>query len=73
MLPNSPKRIGETITVVIEVDTKDRTIPIPPKLNAALQYDIVAKNAFDNLTPSLQKEKICYISILKNEKVLRKI
>lgn len=72
MLPNSPKRIGETINVSIAVDKNDRTIPIPQKLSDALQDDIVAKNVFDNLTPSLQKEIIRYISFLKSDKSVEK-
>lgn len=72
MLPNSPKRIGETITVTIEFDTKDRNIPIHPKLAEALQNDLDAKNEFDKLIPSFQKEIIRYISFLKSDKSVDK-
>jgi hypothetical protein len=72
MLKNSPKHIGEIITVTIEFDPEDRTTPIHPKLAAALKNDQIAKNAFVNLTASLQKEINLYISFLKSEKSIDK-
>lgn len=68
MLPNSPKRIGETIVITIEYDPKDRAIPIHPKLAVALKNDREAKNVFDHLTPSLRKEINRHLSFLKTEK-----
>lgn len=72
MLKNSPKRIGEIVTITIEFDTNDRTIPIHPKLAEALENDEMAKNVFENLTPSLRKEINLYISFLKSEKSIDK-
>ena len=66
MLKNSPKRIGETITVTVTFDSSDRTIQPHPKLIKALQEKKDAKAAFDKLTPSTQREIIRYISHLKN-------
>lgn len=67
MLKQSTKRIGETITVTIEYDPADRTIPIHPKLMKALRANQQAKIIFDNLAPSLQHEIIRYIANLKTE------
>lgn len=72
MLPGSPKRIGEKISVSIELDNKDRTIAMHPKFAEALENDLEAKKQFGNLTPSLQKEIIRYISFLKREETLTK-
>lgn len=72
MLPNSPKRIGETITIKITYDNSDRTIGIHPKLVEALDLDKEVKNTFESLKPSLQKEIIKYISFLKSEESIAK-
>jgi hypothetical protein len=68
MLPNSPKRIGETVEVTIQFDRKDRTIKGHPSLMKALNSSKKAKRIFDELSPSKQKEIILYISFLKSEK-----
>ena len=67
MLPNSPKRIGELIKVTIKLDTQDRTIKPNPKLVKAFDENKEAKNVFDKLTASKQKEIIRYISFLKSD------
>lgn len=67
MLKNSPKKIGEIVMVTIEHDPDDRTIPMHPKLKAALQQNEKAIGVFGRLTPSLQKEILRYIHHLKNE------
>jgi Bacteriocin-protection, YdeI or OmpD-Associated/Domain of unknown function (DUF1905) len=67
ILKNSPKRIGETLTITIEYDTDDRTLTPDPKFIKALNQNKNAKLIFDKLTPSLQKEIIRYIGSLKSE------
>jgi len=67
MLKNSPKRIGETIEVEIEFDPSDRTIKPHPKFIQALANNKPAKDVFDKLSPSKQKEIVRYISNLKSE------
>lgn len=67
MLKNSPKRIGETISLTIAYDPEDRSILMHPKLEAALNNTPTAKMKFERLTPSVQKEIIRYISHLKTE------
>ncbi len=67
MLRNSPKRVGEAIEIYIEFDPSDRSIAPHPKLMDALNNNLQAKEKFDSLTPSTQKEIVRYISHLKTE------
>lgn len=67
MLKNSPKRIGESITVTISHDPLDRRVLPHPKLMHALAKNPEARRVFDGLPPYLQKEIIRYISFLKTE------
>ena len=72
MLKNSPRRIGETIEVEIEFDPSDRTIEPHPKLKQALADNEEAKDIFNKLSLSKQKEIVRYISNLKTEKSVEK-
>ncbi|WP_256004994.1 YdeI/OmpD-associated family protein [Pedobacter deserti] len=67
MLPDSPKRIGERIAVSVAYDAADRTLPMHPELARALSENAAATAAFNQLSPSLQKEIIRYIAGLKTE------
>lgn len=74
MLKNSPKRIGETVTIEVEFDPISRTIKPHPKLVLAFKENKEAKKKFDNLPPSRQNEIVRYISFLKTEEsVIRNI
>jgi len=61
------KDVGDKIEITIEYDPVERIIPIHPKLLKALSKNRGAKNAFEKLSPSRQKEIVRYISYLKNE------
>lgn len=67
ILKNSPKRIGESITIKIEFDPAERVITPHPKLISAFALNRQAKAVFDALIPSLQFEIVRYISNLKTE------
>ncbi len=67
MLEKSPKRIGETIVVTLEFDPSDRTIEPHPRFVKALAKNRKAKRTFENLSPSIRKEIVRYISHLKTE------
>lgn len=67
MLKNSPKRIGETLEIVLEFDGSDRSISIHPKLEEAIKASPVASHNFENLIPSRRNELIRYINNLKTE------
>lgn len=72
MLKNSPERIGETIEVGIAFDPSIRSIEPHPKLVDALNSNPLAREKFESLPPSLQKEIIRYISFLKTEESIDK-
>jgi len=72
MLKGSPKRIGELISIGVDFDPVPRKIKIHPMFAKALKANKEAKKAFDNLSPSRQKEIIRYISFLKSEESVRR-
>lgn len=67
MLKNSPKRIREAVEISIEYDPRDRTLPLHPKFEAALEKHPHAHEVFCSLTPSLRHEINRYITHLKSE------
>lgn len=67
MLKDSPKHIGKRISISIEHDAEDRTIPLHIKLSDALHRNKKANKIFGSLTPSLQKEINRYICGLKTK------
>lgn len=72
MLKDSPKRIGEMVTLTVTVDPSDRSIAPHTKLVDALTKNKKAKVIFDSLRPSLQNEIVRYISHLKTEQSVDK-
>lgn len=67
MLKNSPKRIGEIVEISIDFDSRDRSLPLHPELEAALRKDVYALQVFESLSPSLRHEINRYICNLKTE------
>ena len=61
------KDVGDTIEVHIEFDPVERTFPIHPKFQKALDSNKSAKKTFEGLSPSRQKEIVRYINALKSE------
>ncbi len=68
MLPDSPRRIGETLTLTVAHDARDRSLTPHPKLVSALQENETARRVFEELPPSRRKEIVRYIASLKQEK-----
>jgi hypothetical protein len=64
--------IGDMAHVKIEFDPKPRIIPMHPKLETAFKKHKKAKEIFDSLSPSRQKEIVRYISFLKSEESVEK-
>ena len=64
------KDVGDMIDVQIDFDAAPRTTPMHPKLKKAFQENKEAKNAFDKLSPSRQKEILKYINFLKSEEAV---
>lgn len=74
MLPDSPRRVGETLDISIAFDTADRSIPMPPALETALNLNPAAAAAFHELIPSRKKEIMRYIAALKSaEAIIRNV
>jgi len=67
MLKNSPKRIGEIVTLTAEFDPVKRVIEPHPKFVKALKNNKEAKTIFEHLRPSLKLEIVRYLSHLKTE------
>jgi hypothetical protein len=72
MLKASGINVGDRVTIEIEFDPMPRTIPMPGELAAALRKDNRAREAFDDLPPSRQKEIMKYIGSLKTEDAIIK-
>jgi hypothetical protein len=50
------KGVGDTVTVTVERDDAPREVVVPPELQAALDDDSVAKQAWERLAPSHRRE-----------------
>jgi hypothetical protein len=70
MLKDSPRHIGETISITVEFDRESRTIQAPEKFLNALKANEKAKAVFDSSIPSLQLEIVRYLANLKTEEAL---
>jgi len=66
------KDVGDLIDIHIDFDPKPRTTPIHPKLKKAFKENPTAKQAFEKLSPSHQKEILRYINFLKSEESVDK-
>ena len=64
-------KVGDTVEVEIEFDPEQRIVPVPIPLADALERNKKAKEAFEKLSPSRQKEINRYISFLKNEETIK--
>ena len=67
MLKDSPKHVGEIIDISVDFDERDRSLPLHPVLEAALEKDAHARQVFDSLRPSHRHEINRYINHLKSE------
>lgn len=67
MLKHSPQHVGELLEMTISYDERDHTLPLHPKLRAALSKDAEASATFHSLPPSRQHEINRYICSLKSD------
>ena len=72
MLPDSPRRVGESLDLSIAFDPSDRTIEPHPLWVAALKGDDDARQVFEDLPPSRRKEIVRYLSQLKTDESIRR-
>ena len=66
------KDVGDTIDIHIDFDPTPRTTPIHPSLEKAFKENPAARNVFEKLVPSRQKEILRYINFLKSEESVDK-
>lgn len=66
------KDVGKKVTIKIDYDAEERKTPMHQKLKEALQKNKQAKQKFDSLSPSRQKEIARYINNLKSEEAIEK-
>lgn len=67
MLDNSPRRIGEVITISLAHDPVSREPEPHPELVLALNENPEASSVYESLPASLRKEIIRYIANLKTD------
>lgn len=67
MLDDSPRRIGEAIEATVDFDPSDRGIKPHRALLAMLDANPTAREVFDGMAPSRQKEIVRYLDGLKTE------
>ncbi|UYZ59024.1 YdeI/OmpD-associated family protein [Hymenobacter latericus] len=70
MLANSPRRIGEVLSITIEYNSEAPEVPSCPAFEQALAKVPEAQQVYNGLSPSRQKELIRYLCRLKNEESL---
>lgn len=72
MLKAAKRSVGDTVSVRIAFDPRDRSIPMPPALENALKGNKRAKAVFEALAPSRRKEIMRHIGHLKSEEAARR-
>ena len=72
MRTGSSTDVGDKVSLTIEFDPSDRTVPMHPKLQLALQKNKKANTVFLQLPPSRQKEICRYINFLKTDESINR-
>lgn len=72
MLKDSGLKVNDTASIEIEFDSRPRIVGLPESLEKALQKDKRAKKAFEELSPSRQKEIMRYLGALKTPASIEK-
>lgn len=66
------KDVGDIINIKIDYDANERITPMHKKFQSALYKNKKAKEKFESLPPSRQKEILRYLNNLKTEETLQK-
>jgi hypothetical protein len=72
MRKTAGKDVGDIIHIKIDFDAEERITPMHSKFENALNKNKKAKDCFNGLTPSRQKEILRYLNNLKSEETLDK-
>lgn len=70
MLKNSPKRIGEIVTLTITFDPESRAFEMPDDFAKALAENQEANFVFEQLSASRKQEIVRYLARLKTKETL---
>jgi uncharacterized protein YdeI (YjbR/CyaY-like superfamily) len=62
--------VGKRVSIEVGFDPIPRVVPIPRLFANALRRNNAAKEAFEKLSPSRQKEILRYLGALKTEEAL---
>lgn len=75
---NTPMRraanveVGDQVSIRLQFDSRARTVPAPRQFTLALSKNKHAKEAFEKLAPSRQKEILRYLNNLKQADTLER-
>lgn len=64
--------VGDKVTLRLQFDSSPRTVPVPREFTLAISKNKQAKEAFEKLSPSRQKEILRYLSSLKQPQSLER-
>ena len=72
MLKASGAKVGDLVSIEIEVDPTPPVVEMPDELANAFAKDGSARKAFDALTPYRRKEILRYIGSLRSREAIEK-
>lgn len=64
--------VGDRVKLVLDIDRRSRTTPMPKDFAMALKKNPEARSAFKSLRPSRRKEILVYLKFLKRPESLRR-
>jgi hypothetical protein len=70
MLKAGELKVGDVAEIEIEFDPRPREVVIPVQFANALRQDKLARQMYDQLTPSRQKEILRYLGSLRSDEAL---
>lgn len=70
MLQNSPKRVGEVLSISVDYDAAPRIVEAPMLFKRALRKHPLATKMFSQLPPSRRQEIVRYLAKLKSKDAL---
>ncbi|OGO39805.1 MAG: hypothetical protein A2147_00025 [Chloroflexi bacterium RBG_16_57_8] len=63
---------GDSVDITLELDTEPRDLPVPRELAEVLATNPDARDRFEKLTPSQQREILAYLNSLKKTDTLKR-
>lgn len=63
---------GEAVEIVLERDDRERPVEIPPPLKRALEGDPEARQAFERLAPTHQREYARWVAEAKRDETVQR-